>query len=205
MDTRGLTQPQYQLLQKLSPWMTHNGFYLAGGTALTLYFGHRQSVDLDWFTSNVMGDGMVLAQQIGETVPLNISQVAPGTLHAVANEVRLSLLEYRYTLLQPMTIWTEMDCHLASLDDLASMKLSAIAQRGARKDFLDVYQLINRHKPLPELLNLYRQKFRTDDVMPVLYGLTYFADADQEPQPLLCKDDWKTVKQAFQSWVRNIR
>jgi len=100
MDTRGLTQPQLQVLQKLSPWMSRNGFYLAGGTALTLYFGHRQSVDLDWYPSNGMGDGMVLAQQIAETIPLTISQVAPGTLHAVANEVRLNLLEFRLQLLQ---------------------------------------------------------------------------------------------------------
>lgn len=57
-----------------------------------------------------------------------------GVLEHNAN----SNLEYRYPLLQSPTIWKEMDCSLASLDDLACMKLSAIAGRGARRDFCDI-------------------------------------------------------------------
>jgi len=37
-------------LRQLGPLMTQRQFYLGGRTALAIYFGHRRSVDFDWFT-----------------------------------------------------------------------------------------------------------------------------------------------------------
>jgi hypothetical protein len=83
------------------------------------------------------------------------------------------------------------------------MKLSAIAQRGSRKDFYDVHALISRHRPLLELLQLYQQKFSVTDISPVLYGLAYFDDAEQEPDPpLLLKLAWKQVRKDILQWLK---
>ena len=205
MHTEYLTKGQLEVLIQLGPFMTANSLYLAGGTALALYYGHRQSVDLDWFSQNELGDVMILASRMQSAFPYEISQAARGTLHGQSGDVLVTVLEYKYPLLQPLYLWEEADCWLASLDDLACMKLSAIAQRGSRKDFLDLYHLVKRYKPLAELLALYQKKYGLSDVAPVLYGLAYFAEADEEPQPLQSADDWKTVKKAIAGWVKEIR
>ena len=129
-----LPKPQQKILSLLGPKMQGLGYYLAGGTALAIYYQHRLSVALDWFTANQMGDAMLLARTLQDSLSLSITDVAPGTLHAIANQVRLSFFEYRYPILKPITITNDFNCPLASLDDIACMKLSALAQRGSKKD-----------------------------------------------------------------------
>jgi hypothetical protein len=85
------------------------------------------------------------------------------------------------------------------------MKLSAIAQRGSRKDFYDVHALLSQHRPLLELLKLYQQKFHLSDICPVLYGLAYFDIAEKEPEPLLLQDiQWKQVKKDVSRWLKEV-
>ena len=66
------------------------GFYLAGGTALTIHLSHRISVDLDWFTSAFLrrwDDPCPVAPQF-QMLIWSIEQVSPGTLHGSVNGVR---------------------------------------------------------------------------------------------------------------------
>jgi len=200
----GLDQRQLEVLIQAGSWLAGQSFYLAGGTALAIYFGHRRSADLDWFTGEPIADSMLLAQRLRDAgLMFETGQTAPGTLSGQANGVRLSLIEFRYPLLQPLEIWPETGAALAGLDDLACMKLSAIAQRGARKDFYDVHALLTRHRPLGELLRLYQQKFSVSDISPVLYGLAYFDDAEQEPEALLLeKISWKQIKKDILGWLK---
>jgi len=100
-------------------------------------------------------------------------------------------------------LWQETGTPLASLDDLACMQLSAIAQRGARKDFYDLHALITRHRPLNELLELYQQKFSVRDITPVIYGLAYYDDAEQEPEPiLLINTSWRQTIKDITGWLK---
>lgn len=83
------------------------------------------------------------------------------------------------------------------------MKLSAIAQRSLRKDFCDLYFLGEEHDSLSHMLDLCKQKFGIQDNAPVLYGLTYFEDAEEEPMPsMILRVPWKTIKGTIQDWVR---
>jgi len=200
----GLKPKQTDILHQLGPVAREHGFYLAGGTALSIYFGHRISVDLDWFTSNKIGDALFLAENLRSAkLEFITEQTAPGTLHGNILDVRVTFLEFRYPLLQPLIVWKEMECTIASLDDLACMKLSAIAQRGARKDFCDVYALGTKHRPLSEMLILYQQKFNVQDISPILYGLAYFDDAEKERMPsMLWNVSWKEIKKTVSEWVK---
>ena len=202
----GLNGKQLQILRKFGKEFDQRGFYLGGGTALAVYFSHRLSAGLDWFTSNPIDDALLLAESLRRAgLNFTTTQSASGTLHGTLMGVRISFLEYRYPLLQSPTIWRKMGCSLASLDDLACMKLSAIAGRGARKDFCDIYVLGKKHRPLPELIQLYQQKFKMDDISPVLYGLSYFDDAESERMPhMLLNVQWRTIKQTIQEWVKEI-
>ena len=200
-----LSATQSDVLRQLGPVMTERRFYLGGGTAVAIHLGHRRSLDLDWFSSERLADPLRLAQELrDEGILFTTSQVERGTLHGSVASVRVSFLEYRYESLAPFVFWPEMGCNLASLDDLAAMKLAAIAQRGAKKDFLDIYALGLRHVPLADMLRLYRRKYSVQDIGHILYGLAYFADADKERSPkLLWEDDWRNVKRTIQGWVRD--
>lgn len=202
----GLGKNQIKILQQTGSYLRESGYYLAGGTALAIHFGHRVSVDLDWFTSNKMGDALIFAQKLhNENFKFTTSQTASGTLHGSMSNVRVTFLEFHYPLLKPLIQWKEMDCSLASLEDLACMKLSAIAQRGARKDFCDLYALGTKHFALKEMLDLYRRKFNIPDVGHVLYGLVYFDDAESERMPKMLWDvKWTDIKKTIQSWVKQI-
>ena len=201
-----LSAKQKTLLAQLGSAMTNLGFYLAGGTAVALHLGHRRSIDFDWFTTERMSDALQLAQMLREQgIPITLSSFARGTLHGTVSGVRVTMLEFRYPHLKRPQYWREYSCVLASLDDLASMKLSAIAQRGARKDFIDLYALSREHKDLKQILKLYARKFAVDDLGHVLYALAYFDDAEREPMPrMLWKETWQKIKKEIQSQVRMI-
>jgi hypothetical protein len=85
------------------------------------------------------------------------------------------------------------------------MKLSAIAQRGARKDFCDLYALGIKCFTLPEMLGFYREKYSIRDIGSVLYGLVYFDDAESERMPRMLWDvKWAEIKRTILGWVQEI-
>lgn len=202
----GLSKKQIKVLKALGPNMAPKGFYLAGGTALAIHYGHRISVDLDWFTPEPFEDGMLLAQTLRNSgLGLEIEQVSPGTLHGRIQGVRVTFLQYQYPMLKSAQHWKDMDCDLASLEDLAGMKLSAIAQRGARKDFCDLYALGKSSFSLQQMLGFYQKKFGIRDVGSVLYGLVYFDDAENERMPrMLWNVNWRDIKKTILEWVKGI-
>ncbi len=201
----GVSQVQVDVLRSVGSALDPHIFYLAGGTALSLYYGHRRSVDLDWFSIETINDPMLLAQQLRDNgVAFQTESISRGTLHGSIRQVRTSFFEYNYPLLQPLDFWEECNCFLASLDDIACMKLVAISQRGSKKDFIDIYQLLQHHKPLVQLLDCYQQKYQTDNVLSVLLGMVYFDDADLEPDPPLWSVDWQVIKKYLKRNVKQI-
>lgn len=198
-----LPDPQKDLLGELGPVAERKGFYLGGGTAVALHLGHRRSDDFDWFTPDPMGDPLRLAEELRSGgMELSTLEVDRGTLHAEARDIRVSFLEYRYPLLRPLLEWRDLRCAVASLEDLACMKLSAIGRRGEKKDFVDLYAVSERGFSLSELLEMYREKFDVRDVGHVLRSLTYFDEAEQAPMPAMLLDlDWGRVKEELRRCV----
>ena len=119
-----------------------------------------------------------------------------------ASGVRVSFLEYRYPLLEPLV---ELgDLRLAALEDIAAMKLAAVAQRGSKKDFVDIFAL-GRRFGLAEMLGLYRAKYAVKDIGHVLIALAYFDDADRERMPtLLRRWNWSTMKSSIRRWISDV-
>jgi hypothetical protein len=201
-----MSAAQKDVLHDLGPAVSASQFYLGGGTALAIRLGHRRSLDFDWFTGAPLPEPLRLAADLSNAgIPLTVTGVQRGTLHGTTEGVRVSFLEYRYSLLQPTASWVEYGCQLASLDDLAAMKLAAIAQRGSKRDFVDVFALAMNHAPLAGLLECYRAKYAIQDLGHLFYALVYFADADRERLPTLLWDtDWAQVKSALRGWVRGL-
>ena len=92
---------------------------------------------------------------------------ARGTLHLEVSEVPVSILSYRYALLAPPMKREELALDVASPSDPAWMKISAIAGRGAAKDFLGPAWLLEHgiaHGSLSALLALYQREFPVEDL-----------------------------------------
>ncbi len=208
MSLHGETLPQEQVevLRQLGRPASECGFYLGGGTAIAAHLGHRQSHDLDWFTSGQIDDPLALARELQERgAELRVEGIGRATLHGDVRGVRASFLEYRHPRLAPPIAWHEIGCEIASLDDLAAMKLLAVDQRGAKRDFIDIHALALQGRPLAEMLALFRRKFGVEDISRVLYALTYFEDAEDDPMPRMLSDiAWEVVKTDIRSWVKTI-
>jgi hypothetical protein len=196
-----LSRAQRRVLRRLAGFAGARGFYLGGGTALALHLGHRESQDFDWFSSERVNPE-TLAPELRESAPaVRIRSIEHATLHASVSGVLTSFLEYRYPLLRPLAKDPALQLQVASLEDIACMKLAAIAQRGSRRDFVDVYAL-GLELGLAEMLELYRRKYGIRDVGHVVFALANFDVADKEPSPrLLRRWSWKTIKSTLQRQV----
>jgi hypothetical protein len=180
------------------------GFHLAGGTALALQLGHRSSIDFDWFRAEEL-EPLELARRLTDGgVPFETRSTARGTLHGSIVGVRVSFIEFRYPLLEPARE-CELGFRLAGLRDIGAMKLAAVSQRGARKDFYDLVALDRAGLPLAKLLDDFRLRFRVSDLAHVLTALTYFDDADRDPEPVVgAREDWAAVKRTVLARVREL-
>lgn len=180
-------------------------YYLAGGTALALMEGHRVSVDLDIFTERLPDTEDVLRCLRGHVPELSVTSVSTGTMYVEVLGVQVSLIEYRYPLLGPTVSSAAGGLQLANRDDIAAMKLSAIANRVTRKDFVDLWVLLSRHRSLEEYLGLFEKKFAVRDMGHVIRSLIHFNDADRDPPLRLLIDvDWEEVKTGFCRRVRRL-
>ncbi|MFN7814542.1 MAG: nucleotidyl transferase AbiEii/AbiGii toxin family protein [Planctomycetia bacterium] len=203
MHAEVLPDRQMACLRTLGPAATELGFHLAGGTAVALAIGHRRSVDFDWFIQRFPGRSVDMRELLASRgVDLVPESLAERTVHGRVAGVNVSFLEFRPPLLEPLVEWPELGCRLASVADLAAMKLLAVTQRGTRKDFIDVLAL-SRILRLDRMLACYRRRFEVTDTSRVLAGLCYFDDADPEPMPtMLVPLDWETVKHELRALVR---
>lgn len=195
-----LNQPQKALLAKLAEMTPVPGSYLAGGTALALLLGHRKSIDFDWFTPVEFDPGILLRDLsvLGKT---KMAESRKGTFHGFIDGIRVTWLRYPNPLLQPLINVEEVPgLLLASLTDIAVMKWVALSQRGARKDFIDLYFICRHGKELEDLLALFPEKYPGMDInhYHTVKSLSYFDDAETETMPVMVeKADWMAVKRFF--------
>lgn len=176
-------------------------FYLAGGTGLALQLGHRVSVDLDLFTQRHF-EARAVRDALRLAGGFRVDQLAEGTLHAEVGGVQLTFLRYDYPLLFEVTRFKELT--VASPRDIACMKLEALSSRGSRRDFVDLYFVLQRF-PLRDLLGWFERKYASaaPNQVHLAKALTYFVDAEQEPMPrMLQPADWKQIREFFESLAR---
>lgn len=180
------------LLKKLMAFPALEDFYLVGGTALSLHLGHRISVDLDLF-SNSEFDTQELVQKLENEISIErIIGEAKNTLNLVIDNVEVDILRHNYPLIEPVSIVDGI--RLLSEKDIAAMKLSAIARRGSKKDFYDIYFLLQKYS-IDDIFSFYQQKYHNKELFHIVKSLVYYGEADYEPQPKLLIDiEWKDVK-----------
>ncbi len=193
-----LPEEQLALLQLLSEEAFMQDFYLAGGTGLALHLGHRQSFDFDFFipadfdTSHIVN----ILTGLGKYERGNEEK---NTVNGLLNGVRVSFLGYKYDIIDEFSHYKSI--RLAGIKDIAAMKLEAIAGRGSKKDFVDMYYLL-QHFSLEEIFSFHGTKYGVglNNQYHHLKSLVYFADADAEAMPLMISPlNWEKVKARIKS------
>ena len=203
-----LAQPHWEalppqvasVLQNLTRATSLEPFYLAGGTALALRLGHRLSVDLDFFAAIETFDDKRrhrMIQDFSEKFAMEIAQDSPLGLVLGIEGVYVGFYTYGYEMIDTLNLLT--DVPIAGIADIGLMKLVAIADRGNRKDFVDLY-FIAQQISIDELFALSKRKYPYDRyfVMRSLEALTDFDGADAESDlRMLVPTAWQAVKQFF--------
>ncbi len=194
MFTQTLHTETKSLLKKIAGFANKKNYYLAGGTALALQLGHRMSMDLDFFSQKEI-DTKKLMQDLRENgFKFQIQNESAGTLDLTIQGVKVSFLEYKYPLIGEFINFEGLK--MSSTLDIACMKITAISSRGNKKDFFDIWAILKEHS-LSEIFDALRKKYEGADynTTHLLKSLTYFEDAENDPEPILLTDvNWEQVK-----------
>ena len=191
-----VSETTFKLLEKLQSIDEFSKLRLVGGTALALQIGHRISVDLDLF-GDIEFDSELLndfskVQAIKKSKNINIFEI---------NNIKVDIVNYAYP-------WLDQELHidnirLASLKDIAAMKIAAVTGRGSKKDFVDLFFLL-RAFSFNEIISFYEQKYSDASIYLALKSLVYFDDADIDPPlNMLIDIPWEEVKDRIRKEVIN--
>lgn len=190
-----------RLLKKLRREDLPKGTYLAGGTAVALRLGHRRSADLDFFTPTEFVETQweeKLKRDFGFVLLKRDWQTLIGTI----GRVKVSLFTYPYASITPQESYHKIP--IASLPDLAAMKLDTILGRGTKRDLIDIYFLAQT-LTFKELFAFYQKKYHNleERELMIKKSLVFFDDADKEEIPdMLIPINWSHIKKWF---VREVK
>ena len=180
-----------ELLKKLQRLPVLEQTRLVGGTALTLQLGHRKSIDLDFF-GTVDCEAEYLRESIAGIASLTILKESPHIHIYIVDGIKVDIVNYKYPWLDDVVL--EQGLRLASVSDIAAMKITAIIGRGTKKDFIDIAFLLH-HFSLEEILHFYAAKYNDSSVFMAMKSLAYFDDAEADPMPdMFVNQSWQQVK-----------
>ena len=165
---------------------------LVGGTSLALQYGHRRSVDLDFFgmTTEDVDELTDMMRECSKDLVKGSCTKRIKTYFL--NGVKVDVVNYDYKWIDDVVEGGAL--RLASPKDIAAMKVNAVMGRGTKKDFIDVYFLL-QHYSFDELIKFYLQKYTDGSEYRALLSMSYFADADPQPMPYMYQQvDWETIK-----------
>lgn len=193
MHPEAIDEKTKRVFQKISSSGIGEKFYLAGGTALAIQLGHRKSIDLDFFSKEDFSNAE-LKEQLPKIGDFYLSAEEAGTLHGTLGEVKLSFLHYSYSQIYPFLDFEGVK--LADERDIAAMKIDTISSRGSKKDFIDLYFLLEKYS-LNDLIGFFEKKFKDIkyNKLHILKSLVFFDEAENEPMPMMLRNaDWENVK-----------
>jgi len=191
LQFEGIRADTLVLFERIRENPFFNDFRLAGGTALALQIGHRLSIDLDFFVVQSAHFDQ-LNQEIEKLGRVRLIQSLNTIKSYVIEGIKVDFVNYAYPWISE-PIESEK-YNLAGMEDIVAMKIAAITGRGSRKDFIDLYFLMQFYST-EQMMSYYKNKFKSASLFLAFKSLIYFEDAEHEPMPEMLKPiDWDTVK-----------
>ena len=192
--------PTLELLKKISALSQLESFGLGGGTSLALRLGHRLSVDLDFFTYPTY-DTTELFHLVTKKFPsAELLFEKKQTMLFSIDDIKVDFVRYPFPWQLPFEIIEEIK--MLSIADIIPMKLQAVSNRNAKKDYWDIAFLLKQYS-LDEMLKIFKTKFPQIDTGFIIHSLTDFEEADTEPDPdSLINITWNEIKIQLTGEVR---
>ncbi len=181
------------------PLLKTGGWYLAGGTALALQVGHRQSVDLDFFTAKKKFREVALERKLLASGQWMTAFRQEGTVYGTFMEAKASFIAYPFFVpAKPFIPCGAL--RILDASDIAVMKIIAMSQRGRKRDFVDLYWYCHNREPLEDVIARVPVQYpgQRHNIPHFIKSLTYFDDADRDPMPkIFFKAEWSGIKRFF--------
>ncbi len=197
-----LPKNQKKLFQELKDQDWLKKFYLVGGTALALQLGHRQSIDFDFFSLNEFNN-LEIIEKLKFKGNYELFTEDKNTLHGSLNDIMISFIGYKYPLLESTINFNNIQ--IAGVRDIACMKMSTIAARGSKKDFIDIYFILKKIT-LQDIFKDYFKKYSLNNRYLLLKSLVYFEDANNQPMPVMNSNiSWDEIKEDLIHKVNGIK
>lgn len=194
----------FELLKALMQDKELANFYLVGGTALSLYLGHRKSIDLDLFTPFPFDVEALEANFLKKYNFERNVHFFKNSLSGMLDGVKVDCITYDYPIVGEPII-TKDGIRLIGMQDIAAMKLSAICQDGSRlKDFVDVACLSAKYS-LNDMIQTYHVKYKHVNPVSPLKALIYFDDIkfNEKIEMINGSFEWKKVEKRLYNMVKN--
>lgn len=189
-----------ELLNSMMNEPVLSGLRLVGGTGLALQLGHRQSIDIDLFGS-IEFNNLNTDRIFKKHNSVNLIKKSENINIYAINGIKVDFVNYTFPWLNDEII--EDKIRIASVPDIAAMKLAAIAGRGSKKDFVDLYWLLKQYS-LKKLIEFYENKYSDGSTFLVIKSLTYFEDAESDEMPVLTKPvSWEEIKRTIRTAVKS--
>jgi hypothetical protein len=188
-----ISKPILELLKMLMQDPSLKDFFLVGGTALSLQIGHRISIDIDLFNINEFDENSLLSKMEAQ---YNFGQLYQdkNTLKGEVDGIKVDLLSHTYPLIKPLVVMDGI--RMASLSDIAAMKLNAITGNGTRiKDFIDIAYL-SSSLTFAEMVSAYEQKYASRNSVMAIKAVNYYEDIEltTKVQVLDKNYRWENIK-----------
>ena len=194
-----ITSHTLELLKVLMAEPLFSSLRLVGGTALALQYGHRNSIDLDFF-GEIEEDAETIKEVLRKHGKLSVIKESKNIRLFHLDVIKIDIVNYKYRWIDNPTI--DGKIILASPIDIAAMKINAIEGRGTKKDFIDIYFLL-QHYSLQEILSFYQKKYPENSIFRALMSLSYFDDAEQQLMPkMLLPIEWEDMKKHILNEVK---
>lgn len=203
LHTQTINAATFALLKQLMNDQKLASFSLAGGTALSLYIGHRVSIDLDLFSDHEF-DALALENYLISSYNFKGDMLEKNALKGSIEGVKTDFITHNYPRLQDF-FTEEIPIRLYSMQDIAAMKLAAIADNGTRlKDFVDL-AFLSTKLSLQDMLNNYQGKYSNTNSVRALKGLMYHSDINfEEPIRLISENfEWAHIAKRISEMVEN--
>ncbi len=189
-----------ELLKKIQNIPEFFKLRLVGGTSLALQTGHRKSIDLDLF-GKIECDEFTIANILNKTGQVTVLKKSENINIYTINGIKVDIVNYPYLWLKDIIF--EDTLKLAGKEDIAAMKLSAITNRGTKKDFIDLFFLLKEYS-LEAIFDFYKKKYNDGSIFLVIKSLAYFDDADEEEMPDMCISvNWEKIKNHISNILNN--
>ena len=180
LQTGTVAESTLRLLKNLQAEPLLADTRLVGGTALSLQIGHRESEDLDLFTTDPF-DGLQVQSLLIEKYGFIPTVIEEGTLIGFISGVKIDIIYHPFPWLDHAVI--EDGMRIASIADIAAMKMHAIINSGKRpKDFVDL-AFLSMHYSYNELKRLLLKRYPAYDPIMADKAVIYFGDIDEDLIP----------------------